>query len=701
MNKRLYIISILLFQVLLAGLVLAQPKPPMAPVVAWSDSINGFVRSDDYHWLKERSDPRVKRYLEAENAYTDSVMAPTRGLQKKLYREFLNRIKQTDLSVPVKRDSFYYYSRTVKGQDYYIYCRKKGSLKASEEILLDENKLARGHSYYSIDITEVSPDHSILAYAVDTSGAFVYDVHFKDMKARKNIPGTISGVRNIVWANDSRTVYYEAVDSTQRSDRVFRRRLGEGRDSLIYHETDPRFWVSISKTFSQQYLFITSASKEESELRYLNAGRTEDSFKLFRPRRQKVEYWLEHHGPDFYIFTNDSAQNYRLLRAPISDPAAKNWVEVIPHRPDVLLENVLMFRDFMAIQERTNGLSGLKVIKWGDTTAAAVLKFPEPAYSIYPWQKYDYNSSKLRYTYNSLVTPPSVYEYEMDNGTYHLLKRQAVLGGYDPRRYVSERIYAAAPDGSRIPISLVRRRGLKLDGSNPCYLTGYGAYGDNNDPYFSSSRLSLLDRGFVYAVAQVRGGQEMGRGWYLDGKLLNKKNSFTDFIACAEHLVKQGFTSSNKLVISGGSAGGLLMGAVVNSRPDLFRAAVLDVPFLDVINTMLDPTIPLTTAEYQEWGDPRDPQYYRYMLSYSPYDNIRAQDYPAMLVSTGWNDANVAYWEPAKWVAKLRTAKTDSNRLVLKTDMKSGHHGPSGRYGYLKDLAFEYAFILDVLGIRK
>ena len=697
--KRLQIIST--FLIFMAGFVQAQPMPPAAPVVPWSDSINGFVRTDHYHWLRDRSDPRVKRYLEAENAYTDSMMAPTRPLQKKLYREFLSRIKQTDLSVPVKRDSFYYYSRTVQGQDYYIYCRKKGSLKAPEEVLLNENELARSHAYYSIDITEVSPDHSVLAYAADTTGAGIYSAYFLDLKTKARLSDTLSNLSNIVGANDSRTIDHEALDSTQRCDRIFRHRLGEDRDSLIYREADPQFWLSISKTASQQYLFITSASKEESEVRYLNAGQTEDSFKIFRPRRKKVEYWLEHHGPDFFIFTNDSAQNYRLLRTPVSDPGSKNWIEVIPHRPDVLLEDVLMFRDFMAVQQRVDGLSGLTVFDWSDTSSGTPLKFPELTYSIYPLHQYDYNTGLLRYTYFSLVTPRSVCEYDMAGGSYNLLKREEVRGGYDPGYYVSERIYAKASDGSRIPVSLVYRRGLKFNGSNPCYLTGYGAYGVSNDPHFSSSRLSLLDRGFVFAVAQVRGGQEMSRGWYLDGKLLNKKNTFTDFIACAQHLIQQGYTSPAKLVITGGSAGGLLMGAVINSRPDLFRAAVLDVPFLDVINTMLDPTIPLVTAEYEEWGDPRDPQYYRYMLSYSPYDNIKAQAYPPMLVTTGWNDANVAYWEPAKWVAKLRAVKTDKNLLLLKTDMKSGHGGPSGRYGYFKDLAFEYAFILDVLGIKR
>jgi oligopeptidase B len=700
MKQRLYIISVIL-QILLAGFVQGQLKPPIAPVEAWNDSINGFVRTDDYHWLRERSDPRVKRYLEAENAYTDSVMAPTRGLQKNLYREFLNRIKQTDLSVPVKRDSFYYYSRTVKGQDYYIYCRKKGSLKAPEEVLLDENRLARGHAYYSIDFTEVSPDHAILAYGADTTGALCYSAYFVDLKTGKRLPDTLSNLSGVAWANDSRTVYYEALDSTRRCDRIIRHRLGQSLDSLIYREADPQFWVGISKSASKQYLFIGSSSKQESELRYLKADSTNDAFRLFNARRKGVEYWLEHHGDDFYIMTNDSAQNYRLLKAPVAAPGRENWTEVIAHDPAVLLEDVLMFRDFMAVQQRVKGLSGLTVRKFNGTTDVTSLKFPEPTYDIYPWHRYDYNSSLLRYTYNSLVTPQSVCEYDMADQSYHLLKREKVLGGYDPKRYVSERIYALARDGVRVPISLVYRRGLKLDGSRPCYLTGYGAYGSNSDPYFSSSRLSLLDRGFVFATAQVRGGQEMGRGWYLDGKLLNKKNTFTDFIACAEHLITQGYTSPKKLVISGGSAGGLLMGAVVNSRPELFRAALLGVPFLDVVNTMLDPTIPLTTAEYEEWGDPRDPKYYQYMLSYSPYDNIRAQAYPAMLVTTGWNDANVAYWEPAKWVAKLRAAKTDKNLLLLKTDMKSGHHGPSGRYGYLKDLAFEYAFILDVLGIRK
>lgn len=693
---------ILISIVLLGGAITAQPKPPVAKTISWEDSIHGRVRSDEYRWLRDKANPEVIVYLKAENAYTNAVMNRTRPLQRRLYREFRARIQETALSVPVKLDSFYYYERTVKGKDYSIYCRRRGGPKAAEEVMLDENALARGHSYFSIDGTFISPDHSILAYLADTTGAFTYTIYFKDLKSGKLLPDSITSAKYLAWANDNRTVFYEGYDESQRSDRVFRHRLLSPPDSdrLVYKENDPEFSVSLQRTRSRKHVIIYSASKSTSEARVGDADAPDGTFRLFKPRLPGYEYYLDHHGDKFYIVTNDSAVNFRLMEAPVADPARANWTELIPARDSVLIEDVLMFREYCVVQERIHGLAQLRVRSW-DGAADTYVRFSEPAYTVHAWRNHDYTSDRLRYTYSSMVSPGTVYEYGMGTGTYEVLKRYPVLGGFDQRRYASERIYATATDGATVPISLVYKKGLKRDGRNPCLLEGYGAYGDSWDPGFSSNRMSLLDRGFVCAIAHVRGGQELGRRWYQDGKVMNKKNTFTDFIACAEQLIAGKYTSPQRLIISGGSAGGLLMGAVVNTRPELFKAAVMDVPFVDMINTMLDPTIPLTTAEYEEWGDPRVKEQYEYMASYAPYENIRRQAYPAMLVTTGLNDANVPFWEPAKWTARLRRLKTDDHTLLLKINLSSGHGGPPGRYGYMKDLAFSYAFMLDVLGIKQ
>ncbi len=692
-------ISIFALALLAAG-VCAQPIPPTASTIEWTDSIHGYLRRDEYHWLKNREDPEVLAYLRAENVYADTMLSQSRKLRERLYREMRKGVRDEDLSVPVKVDSFYYYDRTLKGKEYSLYCRKKGSLKAREEVLLDENKLAEGRKYFSIDGTKISPDHRILAYLADTSGAFLYTIYFKDLSEGRLVD-SISSSLGMAWASDSRTVFYEACDSTQRADRILRHRLGEPADSdrVVYHEKDPEFTSSIYRSQSRKYLIIHSYSKTTTEAWLCPADRPDSGFTLFQPRNPGIEYYLEHRGDSLYVFTNDSAENYRLLSAPISGWQHVPWNQVIPGRRDVLLEDVRLYRDYLVVMERERGLQKLRVIS-RDGTIDRYLTFPEPTYSVYPWRSYEFDATLLRYTYNSMVTPPAVYDYDMRSGSY-LLKKRYSVPGYKPERYVSERIYAPAPDGEMIPVSLVYRRDLRKPGGNPCMLRSYGAYGTSSNPNFSSTGISLLDRGFILAIAHVRGGQELGRRWYVDGKLLKKLNTFTDFIACAEHLVAKGYTSPSLLAIGGGSAGGLLIGAVVNMRPDLFRAAVLDVPFLDMINTMLDPTIPLTTIEYQEWGDPRIKQYYEYMASYAPYENIRAQDYPAMLVTGGLNDANVPYWEPAKWVARLRRMKTDSNPLLLKIDMSSGHGGASGRFAYLRDTAFEFAFLLDIMGIKK
>lgn len=696
MMNRIFLLFLFAFSV---SLSLSQPKPPMATTRPWQDSIHGYVRHDEFHWLRNRNDPEVLAYLKAENAYTDSMLAHTRKLQEKLYREMRRRMREKDLSVPVKVDSFYYYDRTEKGKEYAIHCRKKGSLKAREEVLVDENLLARGRNYFSIDGTYISPDHSILAYLADTSGAFLYTVYFKDLKSGLLVD-SISSARGLAWAEDGRTVFYEACDSTQRTDRIIRHRLGEPPDSdrVVVYEKDPEFSVDVSRSKSRQYIFIHSYSKTSTEAWFCPTASPEDGFQLVRARRPGIEYYAEHHGDSLYILTNDGAENFRLLSAPIVNREA-GWNESIAGRPEVLLEDVMMSRDYLVLLERENGLRRIRIKSWNGSVDR-YLEFPEPTYSVYPWRSYEYNSSVLRYTYNSMVTPPAVYDYDLATNAKKLMKQYPVPG-YKRSKYLSERIYVQASDGRLIPISLVYRRDLKRSSGNPCLLRGYGAYGSSSDPDFSTLGLSLLDRGFILAIAHVRGGQEQGRRWYEEGKMLRKKNTFTDFIACAENLIARGYTRADLLCIKGGSAGGLLIGAVVNQRPELFRAAIMDVPFVDVINTMLDPTIPLTTSEYQEWGDPRIKEHYEYMASYAPYENIRAQCYPAMLITGGLNDANVPYWEPAKWTARLRRMKTDSNPLLLKIDLSSGHGGPSGRYSFLRDVALEYAFLLDVLGITK
>lgn len=685
---------------LLAIAAYGQPRPPLAPQREWRDSIHGFVRQDEYHWLRERKDPEVLAYLKAENAYADSLMAHTRKLREKLYREMRRRMREEDLSVPVKIDSFYYYDRTEKNREYTIYCRKKGSLKAKEEILLDENRLAAGRTYYSIDGTKISPDHSRLAYLADTSGSFLYTIYIKDLKSGRLIDSISSG-RGMVWANDSRTIFYEACDSTQRTDRIIRHLLGQPADSdrVVLHEADPEYSLDISRSRSRRYLFVHAGSKTTTEAYLCPADSPEAGFKLFHARKLGVEYYLEQHGDSLYILTNQGAVNFKLMSAPLDNLEGENWQEVIPGRQEVLLEDVMIYRDYLVAVERRDGLRRLRIMSW-DGRVDRYLDFPEPTYAVYPWRSYEYDSSILRYTYNSMVSPSAVYDYDMRSDSRRLMK-QYTVPGYKPAKYLSERIYAPAPDGQLIPVSLVYRRDLRQPSGNPCLLAGYGAYGASSDPNFSPFRLSLLDRGFVFAIAHVRGGQEQGRPWYEAGKLMKKKNTFSDFIACAEHLVSQGYSKPQLLCIQGGSAGGLLIGAVVNQRPDLFRAALMDVPFVDVINTMLDPTIPLTTAEYQEWGDPRIKEQYEYIASYAPYENIKSQGYPAMLVTGGLNDANVPYWEPAKWVARLRRMKTDSNPLLLRIDMSSGHGGASGRFAYLREAAFEYAFLLNAMGINK
>jgi oligopeptidase B len=679
-------------------------KPPIARVSPVKLEKHGDVRVDEYYWMRERDDPEVVKYLNAENAYTDAMMRHTEALQETLFGEFKARIKQTDVTVPYKQDNYFYYSRTEEGREYPIYCRKKGSLAAPEEVMIDGNQLAEGHAFCGIGQRAVSSGQDILAFSVDYAGRRFYTIRFKNLATGEMLVDTIPNVTgNIAWANDNRTLFYTRQDPvTLRWNRICRHVLGADprEDELVYDEKDETFYCSVFKTKSKKYLLIECEQTLSTEYRYLEADSPQDTFAVFLPRESEHEYQVDHYGDFFYVRTNYKAKNFRLMKTLVTATAKEDWVEVIPHRDDVLLESFQLFKDFLVAVERKEGLSQMRIRPWGGAPEH-YLDFGEPTYSAGPGDNFELDSGVLRYVYSSLTTPNSVYDYDMVTRQKTLLKRVEVLGGFDPANYVTERQYAPAQDGARVPISLVYRKGLERNGDNPLLLWGYGSYGYSYDVTFDPYAISLLDRGFVYAIAHIRGGEEMGRQWYEDGKLLKKKNTFTDFTACGQFLVEQKYTSPAKLFIAGGSAGGLLIGAAVNMRPDLFRAAVAAVPFVDVVTTMLDEDIPLTTSEYDEWGNPNKKEYYDYMLSYSPYDNVEVKAYPALLVTTSFQDSQVQYWEPAKWVARLRAKKTNSNPLLFRIKMEAGHGGVSGRYRAYRETAFMYAFLLDEAGIEK
>jgi len=686
-----------------SGSTVAQyAAPPLAKKIPKVDTLHGEIRLDNYFWLRDRDNPEVITYLETENKYTEAMMKHTEEFQEKLYNELLSRIKETDLSVPEKIDDYYYYTRTEEGKQDSIYCRKKGSLRAQEEILLDVNELARGYGYFYIGVFKVSPNHQLLAYSVDTSGAENYTLYVKNLNSGELLKDVIPNTYySVEWANDNMTLFYNILDEAQRPYKLFRHKLGTDPkdDALVYHEKDDAYYLDLKKSKSKDYIFINLGSMVTTEVHYLDADHPTKDFKIIHPRQHEMEYSLKHHGDKFYILTNDEAKNFKLMQAPVKDPSKKNWVEVLPHRVSVKIDNIDLFKNHLVVYERENGLKKIRIT---DLTSNEVhyVEFLEPVYTFWKAKNPDFNTNLLRFNYTSLVIPRSVFDYNMDTKIRELKKQYEVLGGYDPSLYQSERIFARAKDGTMIPISLVYKKEMVKDGENPLLLYGYGSYGSSSEPYFSSNRLSLLDRGFIYAIAHIRGGGEMGRYWYEEGKLLQKKNTFTDFISCAEHLIAEEYTSSHKLVILGGSAGGLLMGAVTNMRADLFKAVIAEVPFVDVINTMMDPSIPLTVIEYEEWGNPNLKGYYDYIKSYSPYDNVEAKDYPDILITAGLNDPRVAYWEPAKLTAKLRALKTDNKLLLLKTNMGAGHGGASGRYDYLKEIAFDYAFVFKVFGIE-
>lgn len=675
--------------------------PPIAPQHPMRIEIHDDVLIDNYFWLRNRTDPAVLAYLEAENAYTAAVMQPTEVLQEKLYQEMRGRVQQTDYSVPERIGSYFYYVRTEEGQQYPIYCRKYEKLDAPEEILLDQNQLAVGHSFCGIGNFKISPDHRLLAYSLDTAGDESYTLYIKDLANGTLLPDRVPNTYyGLEWMNDNRTLYYTALDAVKRPYQLFRHHLGDDptNDSLVYQEQDQRFNITLSKSKSQAYLFINLDSAITSEVWFIPADQPMTVPQVIAPRHQGVEYSVTHHDTRFFITTNDQAHNFRVMIAPVANPGRAQWQEFIPHQDMIMVNGAEAFRCHLVVFEREHGLRQIRVI---DLTTGQEhrVHFPDAVYTFISSRNPEFDSNLLRFTYMSLITPHSVFDYHMDTHTLELKKREEILGGYDPANYHTARLWATAPDGVQVPISLVHRQNLNLDSQNPTWLTGYGAYGVNREPWFNANAISLLDRGFVIAIAHIRGGGEMGRQWYEDGKLLHKQNSFTDFISCAEHLIRLGYTSPVKLVISGRSAGGLLMGAVTNLRPDLFAGVIAGVPFVDVINTMLDPSIPLTVSEFEEWGNPIDPQFYEYMKAYSPYDNLAAKAYPHILATAGLNDPRVQFWEPAKWVAKLRALKTDHNQLFLKTNMAAGHSGASGRYNSLHEIAFEYAFLLSAVGL--
>ena len=678
---------------------------PTAPKRPYEITQHGQTRIDNYYWMRDRTDPEVLKYLHAENDYLEEIMGHTKSLQETLYAEMKGRLKETDSTVPERRGEYFYYSREEEGKQYPIYCRKKGSLDSIEEVLLDQNSLAQGKSFCSIGALTVSPDGNKLAYSLDIEGGEVYTIYVKNLVSGalfpEAIPNTFSSVyfhTGVEWGNDSQTLFYLTLDDSERPDKIFRHQIGDNpqTDGLVFHEEDESYFLFIHKTRDSKYIFTNHHATRATEMRFLSADEPEDELRILSPRRDGVEYFAAHHEGYFYVVTNDRAENFKLMKASVNALEVENWEEIIPHREDVLIDYVDTFKEYLIVYERRNGLRQIRISPFRAMSNVRYIEFPEPAYSVDPEGNPEFGTNILRFTYSSPITPHSVIDYHMDTGQWELIK-QDIPSGYDKSQYVTGRIHATAPDGKQIPMTIVYKKDLKKDGNNPTLLYGYGSYGSVIDADFNSQRLSLLDRGFVFAVGHIRGGSDLGRAWYESGRMLNKKNSFTDFIACAEHLINEGFTSNKKLAILGGSAGGLLVSACLTMRPDLFQAVINKVAFVDVVTTMSDPTIPLTSLEWDEWGNPQVREHFEYMLSYSPYDNVRPTAYPHMLITTGLNDPRVAYWEPAKFAAKLREMKTDNNLLLLHTNYDAGHAGASGRYDHLKEVAIDFAFLIDRL----
>ncbi|MEO1409427.1 MAG: S9 family peptidase [Bacteroidota bacterium] len=678
-----------------------QQTPPRAPKHDHQLERHGDVRVDPYYWLREREDQRVLDYLRAENTYTQHQLQATEGLQQALYEEIIGRIKQEDSSAPYTDRGYVYRTRYEAGKEYAVYTRFRGSLDAPEEILLNANERAQGHSYYANGSLRISPNNHLLAYGEDTLGRRIYTLRFKNLNTGEYLPDEIPNTTgSATWANDNQTVFYTVRDEALRPYKIYKHRLGTdpSEDQEVYHETDDTFHSFVYKSKSQRFLLIASIQTLTTEYRILDADQPDGEWRVFQPRDKagKLEYSIDHYGDRFYLLTNYQAQNFRLMTCPLDATTKEHWEELIPHREDVLLEDLELFRDFLVLTERQNGITRIRVMPWAGEEH--YVEFPEDAYLAYTGINREFDTSLVRIGYQSMKTPPSSFDYDMERRQLHLVKQDEILGGFASADYVAERHYAKVRDGAVVPISLVYHRDTPRDRSAPLLLYGYGSYGNSMEPYFSATRLSLLNRGFIFAIAHIRGGEEMGRHWYENGKLLHKKNTFYDFIDCGEYLIQEGYTATGQLYAMGGSAGGLLMGAVMNLRPDLWAGIIAAVPFVDVVTTMLDESIPLTAGEYDEWGNPNDPVFYEYIKSYSPYDNVRAADYPPLLVTTGLHDSQVQYWEPAKWVARLRELKTDDNVLLLHTNMDAGHGGASGRFARHKETAMDYAFLLQLSG---
>lgn len=679
-------------------------NPPVAKIIPKKFELNGDTRIDEYYWMRYRDEyPEIIDYIEEENKYTDNIMEETKDLQDELFNEIKNRIKETDISVPVKRGDWYYYSRTEEGKQYAYYCRKRGSMDAPEELLLDENKLAEGSDFFKLGYFSVSPNHNILAYSTDLNGSEEYTVYFKDLNTGELLNDKIRGAyADLCWANDNKTVFYNILNDNQRPYRLYRHEIGQdqSKDALIYEEKDGSFFLGLYKTKNDKYIVMDLSGHSKNEQHIIDADNPKSELKLIEKRSQGREYFVENHGDKFYIRTNaNNADNFKVVTAPVDKPSMDNWVDFVPAENDIIIEDISLFKKHFVMLERNKGLHQIKIINL-DNNESHYIEFSEAVYTLWNNWNPEFNTNIVRFNYTSFITPITVYDYNMDTRDRTLMKQTEVLGGYNQNDYEQKRAFAKADDDTLIPISLVYKKNIKMDGSNPALLYGYGSYGFIIDAVFSHSTISLLDRGFVYAIAHIRGGMSLGRNWYDTGKMLNKRNTFTDFINSAEYLIKERYTSSDRLAIEGGSAGGLLMGAVTNMRPDLFKCVVAQVPFVDCLNTMLDESLPLTVIEYDEWGNPNEKEYYDYIKSYAPYENVEAKDYPNMLYTSGLNDPRVTFWEPTKMVSKLRKLKTDDNILLLKTNMGAGHQGLSGRYDRLKEVAFDYAFILKALDVE-
>lgn len=675
--------------------------PPVAKKISKTTNIHGYTMNDEYFWLREKSNPEVIKYLEDENAYTDSMMRDTKDFQESLYKEMLGRIKQTDVNVPYRYGDYYYYSRTEEGKQYPIQCRSKDKEKKSEEITLDLNEMAKGYKFLGLGAYSISDDGNLLAYSMDFTGYRQYKLFIKDLRTGKVYPESFERVGSVIWANDNKTLFYSTEDAvSKRRDKIWKHNLGENDSELIYEEKDEEFDVGAGRSRDKKMIILMSSAKTSNEARYIPADKPDSEPKVILPREIGHEYGVDYYDGMFYITTNKNAKNFRVVTAPVDNPSEKSWKDFIVHNPAVKVDNLNFFDGFCVVSEKENGLDYLRVIDM-KTKKSHRVTTPENDYSIRLSNNPEFNTKTIRFNYTSLITPQSLFDYDVFTKKRELLKQQDVLGGYDSTQYVADRIWVPARDGVKVPVSIVYKKGVKLDGNAPMLLYAYGSYGASMSPNFNSNRLSLLNRGVIYALAHIRGGGELGEDWRQQGRMFNKLNTFYDFNDCAEWLIKNKYTTNEKLVIQGGSAGGLLMGAVVNMRPDLYKAAIAQVPFVDVMNTMLDASLPLTTSEYTEWGNPNKKDEFDYMMKYSPYDNVKAQKYPVLLIEVSLNDSQVPYWEGAKWAAKLRAMKTDDNMLLLKTNMGAGHGGSSGRYDALREQAFNTAFMLTQMGINK